>query len=738
MYKVDREIDSRVVSIEMGKVAKQADGAAWVSAGGTVSLVTAVAQPSQRELDFLPLTVEYREKAYATGRIPGGFFKREGRPNTEETLDSRLIDRALRPRFPDGYNHETQIIASVFSADRGNDPDVLSIVGASAALHVSRIPFNGPIAAVRVGLIDGKFVINPLSGELENSLINLVVAGCRDSVIMVEGGAREVDESVLLDAIFHGHRAMQPLLDMQDELREKLGKPKMEIKPGEPVAGLRDKVREMAFDRLKQGLFIVDKIQRRSAKDKLKDEVVNKLLEENPELNISEVGNYFEEMEREIVRGSIAENAKRIDGRGLADIRPIECEVSVLPQTHGSAIFTRGETQVLATITLGTREDEQKIEGLEGEWWKTFLVHYNFPPYCVGEVRMRLGTGRREIGHGALAERALEKVVPPHDEFPYTIRVVSEVLESNGSSSMATVCSGSLAMMDAGIPVRAQVAGIAMGLIKENDEFFILSDIMGDEDHLGDMDFKVAGTRDGVTAFQMDIKVEGVDREIMENALRQARDGRIHILDKMDEVLDKPRPEMSPLAPRITTITIPPDRIKDVIGPGGKIIKGIVEATGANVDVQDDGTVTVSSINGEANEKAIDMIKELTAEAEVGKFYEGTVQKVTDFGAFVEILPGQDGLVHISQLDHYRVKSVTDVLKEGDRVLVKCIGIDSNGKISLSRKDALGRDIEGNIVDPDLAAGSGSPGREDHRRKDRDHDRGRKDRKPRRSSGKRE
>ncbi len=737
MHNVSREIDNRTVSIEMGKVARQADGAAWVKIGGTVTLVTAVAQPSQRELDFIPLTVEYREKAYATGRIPGGFFKREGRPNTEETLDSRLIDRTLRPRFPEGYNYETQIIAGVFSADRENDPDVLSIVGASAALHVSRIPFNGPIAAVRVGMIDGKFVINPSSSELENSLINLVVAGCRDSVIMVEGGSREVEESVLLDAIFQGHQAMQPLLDMQDELREKLGKPKMEIQPKEPTKGLGDKVREMAFDRLRETLFIADKIQRSTAKDELKDEVVNKLLEEDPELKTSEVRGYFEEMEKEIVRGSIASDGKRIDGRGSADIRPINCEVSCLPQTHGSAIFTRGETQVLATITLGTRGDEQKIEGLEGEWWKTFLVHYNFPPYCVGEVRMRLGTSRREIGHGALAERALDKVVPPHEDFPYTVRVVSEVLESNGSSSMATVCSGSLAMMDAGIPVKAQVAGIAMGLIKENDQFFVLSDIMGDEDHLGDMDFKVAGTRQGATALQMDIKVEGVSREILENALQQARDGRMHILDKMDEVIDRPRPEMSPFAPRITTMTIPVDRIRDVIGPGGKIIKGIIEATGASVDVQDDGTVNISSVNGEANEKAVKMIEELTAEAEVGKFYEGTVQTITDFGAFVEILPGQDGLVHISQLDHNRVGKVTDVLKEGDKVLVKCIGIDSGGKISLSRKEALGRDIEGNIVDSDLAVDYSSKDQDKPRHKGRDHDKGGRDKKQGRS-GRRE
>ncbi len=715
MHKVASEIDDKVISIETGKVARQADGSVWVQCGGTVTLVTAVSTPSKRDIDFLPLTVEYREKAYATGRIPGGFFKREGRPNNNETLVSRLIDRPLRPLFPKGYNLETQIISSVFSADGENNPDVLSILGASAALHISDIPFDGPIAAVRIGLIDGKLVINPSINQLENSEIDLVVAGSRDAVTMVEGGARTVDESVMLDAVFFGHESLQPLLDIQEELRREIGKPKCDFKGKEPTPGLREKVRELTYDRLAETLFVPGKIDRRVKINEITAGTAETIAEEFPEVTNLEINSYFEEMEKEILRKAIAEKGKRLDGRVVTDVRSITCETGVFPQTHGSALFTRGETQVLATVTLGTREDEQKIESLAGEWWKTFIVHYNFPPYSVGEVRMRLGPGRREVGHGALAERALEKVIPPHEEFPYTIRVVSEVLESNGSSSMGTVCSGSMALMHAGIPVRDQVAGIAMGLIKEGDDFFILSDIMGDEDHYGDMDFKVAGTRKGVTALQMDIKIAGINREIMAGALEQAKEGRLHILDRMDEVISKPQADLSPLAPRISTIMVPVDRIKDVIGPGGKHIKNIVETTGANVDVEDDGTVRISSINGAANEQAIKMIEELTAEAEVGRFYMGTVQKVTDFGAFVEIFPGTDGLVHISRLDHGRVNKVTDVLREGDGVLVKCIGVDNDGKISLSREEALGRDIDGNVIDPELAGQSGRR----HERRDR-------------------
>jgi len=722
MNKVTCRIDDKTITIETGEVARQSNGSVWVKCGGTVVLVTAVTDTVPQESDFLPLTVEYREKSYATGRIPGGYFKREGRPTTEETLVSRLIDRPLRPTFPKGYNYETQIIAGVFSADRENDPDVLTVVGASAALHVSDIPFNGPLAAVRVGLIDGKFVINPTSNQLENSQIDLVVAGSRDAVTMVEGGARISDESVILDAIFLGHQALQPLIDIQDELRKAIGKPKRVFVPKEPPIGLAEKIREMAYDRMKKALFIPGKMERRNARNAIGLEVTAALAEQFPQTGAAQIIERLEEIEKEILRESIAKVGKRLDGRGVNDIRPISCSVGLLPQTHGTALFSRGETQVLATVTLGTREDEQKIESLEGDWWKTFLLHYNFPPYSVGEVRFRLAPGRREIGHGALAERAIEKAIPPHEDFPYTIRVVSEVLESNGSSSMATVCASSLALMDAGVPVRDQVAGIAMGLIKEGDNFFILTDIMGDEDHYGDMDFKVAGTRAGITAFQMDVKISGVTREIMAQALKQAKDGRLFILDRMDAVMTKPRLELSPLAPRITTVTVPIDRIKDVIGPGGKMIRHIVEVTGATIDVEDDGTIHIASVNGKANEDAINMIKELTAEAEVGKFYMGAVRKITDFGAFVEILPGTDGLVHISQLEHRRVERVTDVLREGDKVMVKCIGIDNDGKISLSRKDALGRDISGNIIDPDAAApakGREESGDRDGRRQDR-------------------
>lgn len=700
MQRVSCELGNKTVSIEVGKIAKQAGGAAWVQCGGSVVLVTAVAEKNSREGDFLPLMVEYREKGYATGRIPGGFFKRESRPGTEETLICRLIDRPLRPRFPKGYSCETQILATVLSADKVNSTDILSFIGASASLHVSDIPFDGPIAGVRVGLIDGKFVINPSSEELENSEIDLVVAGSRDAVLMVEGGARIVSEAVLLDAIFFGHKAMKPLLDMQDELRRLIGKPKREIKPKVQVHGLRDKVQKMVGDRLNEAMFLPGKMEKRQARDEIEAVIVNALEEEYPDLTFMEITEHYDRMEKEIVRKAISKNQKRIDGRGLTDIRPISCEYGLLPQVHGTALFTRGETQALATVTLGTREDEQKIEAIAGDWWKTFILHYNFPPYSVNEVKMRLGPGRREIGHGALAERAIEKVIPPHEDFPYTIRLVSEIMESNGSSSMATVCAGSLALMDAGVPVKAQVAGIAMGLIKEGDEFFVISDILGAEDHYGDMDFKVAGTRDGVTAFQMDIKIGGVTRQIMEKALNQARDGRLHILDKMDEVLSKPKSVLSKLAPRITKIKIPVNRIKDLIGPGGKMIKSIVEQTGASINVEDDGTVHIASVNGEANEMAVRMVEDLTTEVEVGKFYKGTVRKVMDFGAFVEVIPGTDGLVHISQLDHYRVGKVTDVLHEGDTTMVKCIGIDGGGKISLSRKEALGRDLEGNIVDP--------------------------------------
>lgn len=700
MTTVSCNISGKPFSLTCGEVARQAHGAVWVTYGGTVVLVTAVSErkPAEGATDFVPLTVEYRERAYASGRIPGGFFKREGKPTTRETLVSRLTDRPLRPLFPKGYRCETQIIATVLSADRENDADVLSIVGASAALAISDIPFNGPIAAVRVGRINGEFVVNPTSAQIEESDMDIVVAGSRDAVIMVEGGAKIVPEEEMLEAIFFGHSALQPLLDIQEELVKTVGVPKRPYEPAPPTEGLKEKIWELAWEPYKSALNSPSKVARHRGMDEVREKVMATLAPDFPEKE-SEMFALFEDLERAILREGIIKNQMRVDGRGLKDIRQIDAKVSVLPQTHGSALFTRGETQALAVVTLGTRADEQKIEGLEGDWWKSFLMHYNFPPFSVGEVRNKLGPGRREIGHGNLAERALEKVIPPHEEFPYTIRAVSEILESNGSSSMASVCAGSMALMDAGIPVSAQVAGIAMGLVKEGDQFFILSDILGDEDHCGDMDFKVAGTWEGVTAFQMDVKIPGLTKEILRQALEQAREGRRFILEKMNAVIDKPREAMSPLAPRITTITIPVDKIKDVIGPGGKTIKNITEVTGATIEIEDDGTVLISSVNGEANEKAIQMIRDLTAEAEVGKYYKGKVRRITDFGAFVEILPGTDGLIHISQLDHHRVEKVSDVLREGDEVLVKCIGIDSDGKVSLSRKDALGRDIHGNPIE---------------------------------------
>jgi len=699
MYLVKCEISGKPLVIETGKMARQAHGAACVRYGGTEVLVTVVAEKKPvKDKDFMPLTVEYREKAYASGRIPGGFFKRESKLTTKETLVSRLIDRPLRPLFPKGFNYETQILATVLSADRENDADVLSIVGASAALQLSDIPFNGPLAGVRIGRVNGEFVVNPTAEQVEQSDMDLVVAGSRDAVIMVEGGAKIIPESEILEAIFFGHKALQPLNDIQNELREKIGKQKREFKPPEPTIGLKDRIWAMAKERYEQALKTEGKIARHEGIDKVREEVIAALAADFPEAE-TEMFGHFEELEREILREGIIRSQRRVDNRGLKEIRNIECEVGVLPQTHGSALFTRGETQSLATVTLGTRQDEQKIESLEGDWWKSFLLHYNFPPFSVGEVRTRMMPGRREIGHGNLAERALEKVIPPHEEFPYTVRAVSEILESNGSSSMASVCAGSLALMDAGIPVSAAVAGIAMGLVKERDKFFILSDILGDEDHCGDMDFKVAGTAEGVTAFQMDIKISGIGREIIDTALKQAREGRLHILDKMNSIISRPRESLSPNAPRIEILNIPVDRIKDLIGPGGKTIKLITEITGATVDVEDDGTIHVSSINGQANEKAIEMIKSFTAEAEIGKYYKGKVRKITDFGAFVEILPGTDGLIHISQLEMRRVERVTDVLREGDEVLVKCIGVDHEGKVSLSRKEALGKDINGNPIE---------------------------------------
>ncbi len=692
-HTVIADVQGKTVTLETGWMAKQAHGAVVVRCGDTMVLVTAVAAKSAREgQDFFPLTVNYQEKAYAGGKIPGGFFKREGRPSENETLSSRLIDRPIRPLFPEHFFNETQIMATVISADRDHDPAMLSIVGASAALEVSDIPFQGPIAGVKVGRVDGKFICNPSADELEKSDIEIVVAGSRDAVIMVEGGAAIVSEQEMLDAVYFGHAALQPLLDAQKELRALAGVAKREVVAPSVDETLKSKVSDLAKEKIKEAVKIKTKVERHERLALIAEEVQAALLADFED-RAAEIAGFLDDLEYQLVREHIVKDGERIDGRDTRTIRKITPEVGILPRAHGSSLFTRGETQAIVAATLGTSIDEQRIDSLYGESKKRFMLHYNFPPYSVGETSMRLAPGRREVGHGMLAERALERVLPGFDEFPYTVRIVSEILESNGSSSMATVCGGSLSLMDAGVPVKAPVAGIAMGLIKEGENFTILSDILGDEDHLGDMDFKVAGTAEGVTALQMDIKITGVTKDIMQRALEQAREGRLHILGKMADALVQPRTEMSPYAPRITTIYVKTDKIRDVIGSGGKNIRGITEATGVTIDIEDTGKINIASHDMAACELAIKMIRDLTAEAEEGKLYMGTVKKVMDFGAFVEIFPGTDGLVHISELDTERVKNVSDVLREGDKVLVKCIGIDKQGKIKLSRKEALGASL---------------------------------------------
>ncbi len=690
IHTVQVEFSGRTISIETGKMAKQANGSVVVSCGDTMVLVTAVAAKGIKEgQDFFPLTVNYQEKAYAGGKIPGGFFKREGRPSDNETLTCRLIDRPIRPLFPESFLNDTQIMATVVSADRDNDPGILAMIGASAALEVSDIPFEGPIAGVKVGRVDGEYVANPTADQLERSDIEIVVAASRDAVIMVEGGASIVSEEDMLEAIFFGHAAVQPLIDAQIDLRQRAGVPKRDVPAPAVDEALTARVRELAHGKVKEAVRIKSKVERHATIGQIMTHILADLGAEY-EGREKEVKGLLGDLEYEIVREHILKDGMRIDGRDTTTIRPITTEVGLLPRVHGSALFTRGETQALVAATLGTSIDEQRIDSLYGESRKKFLLHYNFPPFSVGETSFRLAPGRREIGHGALAERALERVMPRHEDFPYTIRIVSDTLESNGSSSMATVCGGTMSMMDAGIPIKAPVAGIAMGLIKEGDDVAILSDILGDEDHLGDMDFKVAGTAEGVTALQMDIKIGGVSKEIMKKALDQARQGRLHILGKMSETISASRGDLSPYAPRITTIFVKTDKIRDVIGAGGKNIRGVTEATGVSIDIDDTGRINIASTDKAACEQAIKMIRDLTAEAEEGKLYMGTVRKIMEFGAFVEIFPGTDGLVHISELDTERVKNVTDILKEGDKVLVKCIGIDKQGKIKLSRKEALG------------------------------------------------
>ena len=687
--RVERIIEGKSLSVEVGRVARQADGAALVRYGDTVVLVTAVASKQPRlGIDFFPLTVDYQERAYAAGKIPGGFFKREGRPHDKETLTARLSDRSLRPLFPKGYRQDVQIISTVLSADQENDPDILAIMGASAALTISPIPFLGPIGAVRVGRIDGKFVLNPTYAQQERTDIDLVVAGTQAAVVMIEAGSKEVSEESMAEAIDFGHKGIQTLIDMLLELAKKLGVAKAPFESPPPDQELRQRVSNVARDGLRTLAGVADKEEQRSRRQQLFDEVMAQFGDEPDDRKLA-VRVVFEQIEQEELRRMILEEGRRADGRALDQVRPISAEVGILPRTHGSALFTRGQTQALVTTTLGTSEDEQRVDDIEGEGTKRFMLHYNFPPFSVGEVRFMRGTSRREIGHGALAERALATVLPPKEEFPYTLRIVSDILESNGSSSMATVCGASLSLMEAGVPIRSAVAGVALGLVMEKDQTAILTDIIGLEDHLGDMDFKVAGTRQGLTALQMDIKTQGITAGLMAKALNQAKRARLHILDQMDRAISEPRPNISVYAPRILTIMIPVDKIRDVIGPGGKVIRGIVAESGAKIDVSDDGRVEIASVDEAAAQKALSIISRIVEVPQVGKVYSGKVVKIMDFGAFVQILPGTDGLLHISQIAEHRVKKVEEVLSEGEEIMVKVIDIDKSGKIRLSRKEVL-------------------------------------------------
>ncbi|NOT24552.1 MAG: polyribonucleotide nucleotidyltransferase [Acidobacteria bacterium] len=685
------QLGTRTISIETGKLAKQADGAVIVRSGDTVVLVTACRSASAREgIDFLPLTVDYREYTYASGRIPGGFFKREGKPSDKETLTSRLIDRPIRPLFASGWANETQIIALLMSADTENDSDVLAITGASAALAISSIPVEKTIAGVRVGLVDGQFIINPTYEQRKTSLLDLIVAGTHDGIVMVEAGAKEVTEPQVVAALEAAHAAIKTIVDGIESLRSAVGKKKLQPQKKEIAPAFYREVQDKVYGPLSEAMRIHDKLENYERVDQVIAEYIASLPETEAQKK-AEAKQILSETKEKVLRDEVLDRGVRLDGRKFDEIRPIWTETGVLPRVHGSVVFTRGETQALVTCTLGTADDEQKIEHVGGEFYKRFMLHYNFPPFSVGEVKFMRGPGRREIGHGALAERALAAVVPGEDKFAYTVRLVSDILESNGSSSMASVCGGSMAMMDAGVPIKAPVAGIAMGLIMDEKagRWAVLSDIAGAEDHYGDMDFKVAGTAQGITALQMDIKVTGITSEIMSQALDQARLGRLHILGEMAKTLGAARGNMSDFAPRIITIKIPVDKIRDVIGPGGKMIRSIIERTGVKIDVEDDGRVNVASADGESAAKAIGIIQELTATPELNKTYMGKVQRITDFGAFVEIMAGTDGLLHVSEIANHRVKDVRDELKEGQQILVKVINIDPTGKIRLSRKVLL-------------------------------------------------
>ena len=707
MHTAQVEVGGRTLTIDTGKLAKQADGAVTVRYGDTVVIVTACAAAGAREgIDFLPLTVDYREYAYASGRIPGGFFKREGKPTEKEVLTSRLIDRPIRPLFPAGWSRETQVIALLLSADDENDSDVLALTGASAALSISGIPFERPIAAVRVGLLDGETVINPTYPERKRSALDLVIAGSDEAIVMVEAGAREVAEDDMLQALEAGHAAIRRIVAAIGEMKAAVGKPKIVVEPPAIDPGVRQDVEGRLLEPLREAMRVPDKLDSYAQVDRVFEGVVSSLPEDGSAR--ADAKRVFGELKERILRDEVLDRGQRLDGRRFDEVRPIWSEVGVLPRVHGSAVFTRGETQALVTATLGTADDQQKMELVDGESYKRFMLHYNFPPFSVGEVKFLRGPGRREIGHGNLAERSLLPMVPSEQDFPYTLRVVSDILESNGSSSMATVCGGALALMDAGVPMPRPVAGIAMGLVMEESaddggtrRHAVLSDIAGAEDHYGDMDFKVAGTDQGITALQMDIKVSGITTGIMREALAQARAGRLHILQEMGSTIATPRESISTHAPRIVTIQIPVDKIRDVIGPGGKTIRSIIDRTGVKIDVEDDGRVNVASTDGDSAQRAISIIEELTASPELNKTYLGKVQRITDFGAFVEILPGIDGLLHVSEIAHYRVREVRDELNEGDQVLVKVVNVDPSGKVRLSRKALL----PGTPEDGDAPAG---------------------------------
>jgi len=683
------ELRGKELTLETGKMARQADGSVVARYGDTVLLATAVSSKTPREgLDFFPLTIDYLEKTYAAGKIPGGFFKREGRPTEKEVLTSRLIDRPHRPLFPKGYSCETQGIVNVLSYGDENVADVLGITSMSAALHISDIPFDGPVAAVRIGRIDGAFIINPDLKEAEECDLNLVVAGTEDAVAMVEGSAQEMSESDLLEAIDLAHVEIKKLCKVQNEFREKVGKPKRSFTVPVKDEDLKNKVKELGLGKITEAIVIPDKLRRQTALDDILKEIIKTLNTGEKDI-AKDIAAAFNDIEKNLVRDMILSRNVRADGRTPEQIRPISAEVGLLPRTHGSALFVRGETQCLAVVTLGTTDDEQRIDSLEGETTKSFMLHYNFPPFSVGEVKPLRSPGRREIGHGILAERSIRAIMPSKADFPYTVRIVSDTLESNGSSSMASVCGGTLALMDAGVPIKAPVAGIAMGLIKEGDRVVVLTDILGLEDHLGDMDFKVTGTENGIAAFQMDTKIGGISRAIMEKALEQARQGRLFILNKLKETMTEPRKELASHAPRIYTMQIKQDKIREVIGTGGKVIRGIIEKTGVKINIDDSGLISIAASDGVAAQKAIDIINGIIAEAEIGKIYLGKVKKIMDFGAFIEILPGTEGLCHISQLSDKRVANVTDEVSEGDEILVKVIEVDKMGKIRLSRKEAM-------------------------------------------------